>query len=112
MKSCLDINLIKRVDEIENQADGNGVLDALLNKYNFLFDGIGSLKETYHIKLRENARPVIYPARKVLFAVRDKCKQNLDQLEKDGIIEKSDWVNNIVVIRKPNGWLIKDLFGS
>ena len=51
--------------------------------------------------------PVIHPPRRVPVATRDKVKQELERMEKHGIVAKvmepTDWVNSMVVIHKPNG---------
>ncbi|GFW49033.1 transposon Ty3-I Gag-Pol polyprotein [Trichonephila clavipes] len=57
-----------------------------------------------------NAVPVIHPPRRVPLALQPKLKSTLDILEKEGIVSKvnklSDWVQSLVIVEKPNGYLI------
>lgn len=54
--------------------------------------------------LKDNARPVAHAPRKVPHALKDRLKRKLDELEKNGIIEKADyfseWVNHLVTTNK------------
>ena len=45
---------------------------------------------TYHIELKENAQPVVVPPRKLLFAMKETVKRELDKMEKLGVIKKVD----------------------
>ena len=76
------------------------------------FDCLGEvriLKNTYHIELKDNVKPVVVPPRKVPYALKDPLKKELERMEKLGVIEKveksTDWVNGLVVVTKPNGKL-------
>ncbi|ERL87118.1 hypothetical protein D910_04518, partial [Dendroctonus ponderosae] len=105
LKSCLDLKLIKRINEVTE----NNKIDNLLSKHERLFRGIGCVKKPYSIKLKENAIPVAFPARKVPFAIQEKLKDTLDSLEKQKIIMKdmdsAEWVHPLVIVRKSNGTL-------
>ena len=50
--------------------------------------------------------PVVHPPRKVPVSLRGKIKDELDRMEKAGVIvkhtEPSDWVNSMVAVVKPN----------
>lgn len=72
-----------------------------------MFKGIGCLSKPYRIQLKQNAKPIVFPTRKVPFAVKDKLKQTLDELCRTNIIEKdsdsaAEWVNPIVLVNKPD----------
>lgn len=86
------------------------VYGSIVEEFSDVFSGIGCIdSEPYHITLEEGAKPVIHATRKVALPLHKDLKENLDELEKSKIIEKvngpSDWVNAMVLVRKPNGKL-------
>ncbi|XP_071629550.1 LOW QUALITY PROTEIN: uncharacterized protein [Temnothorax longispinosus] len=105
LSSCLELNIIKKLESIN---DSNTYED-LVKEYKKIFSGIGCFSKPYHIKLKENAQPVIHPTRRVALSLLPKLKECLDELVKLKIIEKveeaTDWVNPLVITRKPNGSL-------
>jgi len=72
-----------------------------------VFKGVGRLPGEHKIKLRVNAEPVIHPARKVPVALKERLKEKLDTLIREGIIRKveepTEWVNSLVIVEKPDG---------
>lgn len=59
-------------------------------------------------QLREKAKPIFHREREVPYALLNRVNQELDNLEKGGIITKSqtsDWGSPLVIIPKPNGEL-------
>ena len=61
---------------------------------------------------RQNGVPIQKPPRKVLLAMKEKFKKELDSMEAQGIISKFDgrdmspeWLNSFVIMKKPNGSL-------
>lgn len=97
----------KKIESIDNNITNNLRVDEILSKYQHIFRGIGCLEKEYHIELKDNAIPLVCPARKVPLALTDRLKHALNQLEKDKIIKKvtghTDWVNPIVIVKKGNG---------
>ena len=74
------------------------------------FTGIGTFKNhKYHIELNKNAKPLVYPVRKIALALFPKLDKELHGTLADGIIvpveEPMHWVNLLVVREKPNGSL-------
>jgi hypothetical protein len=69
-----------------------------------VFWGIGRIDPPYKIKIDDNATQVISPIRKVPFAVLNKLKETLSNLEKLKIIERvqgpSEWVHLLVIVKK------------
>ena len=81
---------------------------SLQRKYPILFNGVGTLKG-HQVKLHvdDSIRPVCQPARPIPFHLRDKCEQELREMERAGIIEEhegpSPWVSNLVLAPKDDG---------
>ena len=88
----------------------------LIEMYPECFDGsVGCFEDyTYHITLDPKVKPVVHAPRRVPLELVDKLNFELNEMEKNGVIEKvtkpTDWVNSIVIREKPNGrlWLCLD----
>lgn len=106
LPTLIKLNLVQKIKAIDSIEMS---YDKLINENKELFKGIGCLNKPYHIKLKENPTPVIHPARRVPVHIKEKLKESLDSLEKQGIIAKVDysteWINALVIVRKPNGKL-------
>ena len=73
-----------------------------------LFQGLGTLKGDYQIQLKPDAKPyALYTARNVPIPLRGKVKQELERMEKLGVISKMDkptlWCAGMVVVPKKSG---------
>ena len=82
----------------------------ILKEYHDVFKGVGTLPGgPYHIRLKEQYRPVQHPPRPVPVAMQTAYKTELDRLTKEGIIteinEHTEWINLIVPVMKPSGRL-------
>ena len=82
----------------------------ILKEYHDVFKGVGTLPGgPYHIRLKEQYRPVQHPPRSVPVAMQTTYKAELDRQTKEGIItevkEHTEWINLIVPVMKPNGSL-------
>ena len=79
----------------------------ILSTYAAHLGGTGTLPGGYEMKIDESATPVVLPPRRIPYMLKDKVKAELCQMEEMGIITKAgkptEWVNPIVVVRKPNG---------
>ena len=79
----------------------------LINAYPDRFEGIGRFPGTYHITLRDDARPVVHAPRKCPIAIRPQVRAKLDEWVSQGIIaaveEPTDWVSSLAHSRKANG---------
>ncbi len=66
-------------------------------------------QKTVTLKMKDDAEPVIIPARRVPLALRDDVYEELQRMEKIGVIspvhEPRPWCHAMVVARKPNGKL-------
>ena len=84
--------------------------DYILKEYSGVFKGVGALPgRPYHIRLKEQYRPVQHPPRSVPVAMQSAYKAELNRLVKEGIItevkEHTEWINSIVPVMKSNGSL-------
>ena len=85
--------------------------ERLIEMYPECFDGsVGCFEDyTYHITLDPKVKPVVHAPRRVPLELVDKLNFELNEMEKNGVIEKvtkpTDWVNSIVIREKPNGRL-------
>ena len=82
----------------------------MLKEYSDVFKGVGTLPGgPYHIRLKENYRPVQHLLRAVPVAMPAAYRAELDRLTKEGIItevqEHTEWINSIILVMKPNGSL-------
>lgn len=82
----------------------------LLENYKELFDEkiIGTLSgPDYKIRLKENAVGKVENCRKVPVSLHENLKRELDKMEKLNVIAKitepTEFVSNIVIVKKPNG---------
>lgn len=85
-------------------------LQDMLQKYSSVFKAeIGEMKHfEARIELKPDSSPKFHKTRSVPYALTDGVKQELDRLEKIGVlqkIEKSDWASPIVVVPKADGKL-------
>ena len=82
-----------------------GKLDLLLRKHSSLFtdsyDGLTGFEAKIHV--RSDAKPVFCKPRVVPYALREAVENELDKLEKNGVIvktERSKWASPLVVVPK------------
>ena len=80
-------------------------LNDLLSKHGELltesYEGMKGLEA--HITMRADARPVFVKARRVPYALKEQVERELDKLEKNGVVKKTDrscWASPIVVVPK------------
>lgn len=105
-ESCARLGLIQHIpaDSIES-ADVCVTKDKLLQQYQDVFSGLGHLPGKYHIEIDPNSTPVIHPPRKVPAALHSSVRDELQRMEKLGVIAKqdgpTDWVHSMVTVRKP-----------
>ena len=72
-----------------------------------VFDGLGKLQNSYSIQIDDSVRAVVHAPRRVPVPMREKVKDELDQMVHDGVVkpvtEPTDWVSSMVVVQKTNG---------
>ena len=84
--------------------------DYTLKEYSDIFKGVRTLPGgPYHIRLKEQYRPVQHTPRSVPVAMQSAYKTELNRLVQEGIIievkEHTEWINSIVPVMKSNGSL-------
>ena len=104
LPTLIELNLVQRIDLIETP------IPELLGNYKDLFSGLGNINGfNYEIKLKPGAVGKIEPCRKVPINLIDSLKTELVKMEQLKVIEKIDepteFVNSLVIVRKPNGSL-------
>lgn len=74
-----------------------------------MFSGRGNLGDEYIIQIDDSVTPVVNAPRKVPFTLMEDLKKKLIEMEKQGyikkVVEPTDWVSSVIVVRKPNGKL-------
>lgn len=102
LRACLEMDLIKLVLSVQTDTRQS---DDLLSEFADVFEGIGEFPGECKIHIDPNAVPVVYPPRKIPFTLRSRLKEELERMERQGIIAKvtepTDWVNALVVVEKP-----------
>lgn len=102
LKASEKLNLIKRIHTIDMTSE-------ILDQYDDCFDEIGTLPKVHRIIIDESVPPVVHSSRKIPIALKDEVKEELNRMMRlnviEPVIEPTDWVNQIVVARKPNGKL-------
>ena len=106
LETSTKLKLVQRIDVINNKPTDLDVFQ----KYRDVFEGFGCItKVVHHIAMKEENKPVVHPPRRVPVTLRPKIKEELQRTERLEVIEKvqepTEWVNSMVVIRKPNGKL-------
>ena len=103
--------MVKRVSSVDTKGeenlsnDTNQDVNEILQKYEDVLDGIGCLEGTYRIKIDPTwyTHLAKYPS----LRERERVKEELDCMEKLGVIRKAEepteWVSSLVVMEKPNG---------
>jgi hypothetical protein len=117
-KSLDKLGLIKRVfvideaecieqDQLNSNEAGAESSQKIAEKYQDVFQGLGCLKAKCKIEVDESVTPVVTPCRKIPFKLHQKLKNELDRMEREGVIctvnEPTNWVNGIVTPVKKNG---------
>ena len=101
LQTCQNLNLIKRVLSLDEK--NSHFFDA----YEDVFGELGCIPGEYHINVDHTVKPVVHPARRVPFALKEKLKAELNRMVCLGVIEKvdkpTDWVNSIAIVEKSNG---------
>ena len=78
----------------------------ILSNYEDIFSGLGKLSGEYKIEIDQNVKPMQNHPRRVPLPLKTELKRKLEEMVNQGVIagatEPTLWINNLVVIRKPN----------
>jgi Reverse transcriptase (RNA-dependent DNA polymerase) len=108
LKDCNNLGLINYVQEMETRPN-LGSKESVMDSHKNLFEGLGCMPGDCTITLQADHFPVIHPPRRIPVSLKDKLNDTLLSLEEKGVIQRvakpTNWVNNLVIIEKPNGSL-------
>ncbi|CAB3987669.1 Transposon Tf2-9 poly, partial [Paramuricea clavata] len=113
-KTAIQLNVLKIGPQpvisegVNSVEDDNTFRDRMMKTYSGCFKGIGKLKDRQlEVNLDPNVKPVAQRARNIPYGLQSKVEKKLDELERQGIIEKvkgpAKWASPLVVVPKPNG---------
>ena len=81
--------------------------ESVIKECSQLFTGLGELEGEVTLHLKPDATPVVHPVRRVPHAIRGRLKEELDEMESTGVMQRvttpTDWVNSLVGVENPNG---------
>ena len=97
------LNLVVKVDSLSDNTQYK-----VVQKFQSIFQGLGSFGDAYTIALQEGAKPyAIFTPRHVPMPLRSKVKDELDRMESLNVISKveepSPWCAGMVVVPKKTG---------
>ena len=82
----------------------------IMELFSELFEGIGTMKNTIvKLDVDQSVTPIVQLPRKILKAMVESLKQEIDRMASLGVIRKlkineaMDWCHNLVLVCKPNG---------
>jgi hypothetical protein len=101
LDACLRLGIV-HIDAV----DVSSSTSALIEQYSDIFTGVGCVPGEYHISVDKSVPPVIHASRKIPLNLRLKVQQQLNDMERLGIIikrtEPTEWVNSLLIIEKKN----------
>ena len=104
-RSCMEIKVTPTSTANVDNLDAD--VKALLKEYEDVFTGLGKMPGELHIDVDPSVPSVVHAPRSVAHTLKDPLKKELDRLEEMKVIERishpTDWVNSLVVVKKPNG---------
>ena len=84
----------------------------IMNLFPDLFEGVGTMENVQvHLDVNPEIETVVQAPKKIPHSMLEPLKDELDRMVKLGVIRKlhineaTDWVHNLVLVRKPNGKL-------
>ena len=93
-------------DNSHNTADIS-TMKSIVSEYSDIFEGEGNFQGALKLEIDESMPPVKSPLRRIPIALKPKLKNELQRLEKLGVIKPvvtpSDWVSSLVIVKKPSG---------
>ena len=102
--ACKLLGVIKFVNEVKppNLLTKSNEAESVILNYLDVFDVLGCLDGEVKLEIDKDVCPVAHPPRKVPVALRERLREELNDMEKNGVIIRetnpTDWVNSIVII--------------
>lgn len=118
LPSIVECEIVRRVSQVSAAAlpDGpsgpgagaSGVCNApMLREFADVFGGLGKVPGAYDITIRSDAVPVVEKPRRFPFALRSQLCDTIRTMERMSVIQRveepTDWVSNLIVVRKQSG---------
>jgi hypothetical protein len=104
LDACLRLGIV-HADAVDASSNTN----ALIEQYADIFTGVGCVPGEHHISVDKSVPPVIHASRKIPLNLRLKGQQQLNEMERLGIIvkrtEPTEWVNSLLIVEKKSGKL-------
>ena len=102
-ESSAKLHLICKMFEVKSEVPD------YVKQYEDCFGDLGCLSTIHHIDINKRVSPVIHPPRKVPYARLVPLKEELDRMERLGVIvpvnEHTEWASSLVIVEKPGGKL-------
>ncbi|XP_022162181.1 uncharacterized protein K02A2.6-like [Myzus persicae] len=110
-KSIIGLPMLKKfkllknvnvIDKSRNESD----INYFIENNRDIFEGVGCFPDVCKLTMKEGVTPKASVARRVPIKIKDKLKLKLEELVEKEIIapadEPSEWVNNLVIVQKPD----------
>ena len=107
-KVCMQLKMIKLCKEITIGDNGEefckNQAKEIVKKYSNVFKGLGEFEGEVDLEIDESVMPVIEAPRRFPLNVKEALQQELDRLEKMGVITKepnhTPWCSNILLVKR------------
>lgn len=107
LPTCYTFGLVKKCEDVDSVSLNDK--EIFIQKNNDVFEGLGTFSDVCKIQLKKHSKPVARNARRIPMVIKNKLREKLDKLENENIIarvnEASEWVNNLVIVEKPDNSL-------
>ncbi|XP_063233061.1 uncharacterized protein K02A2.6-like [Bacillus rossius redtenbacheri] len=102
------LGILKRVDTVDARQEPQ--MHKMLSQYKAVFEGLGNIRvEPHQFVLKPDSAPPTVSFQRIPFSLHDQLQEELDRMIKLGVIikvdEPTEWLNPIVVVKKPSGEL-------
>ena len=109
-KDSVALGYVKRIFETNDCTNACSVQSSydLFNSYQSITEGVGCIPGLYTLNVDPHVNPVVHSPRPIAAALRNQVQDQLNGMEKDGIIEKvpvgepSEWCSSLHVVLKKN----------
>ena len=101
-------HLADRMESVNTQTTAETTAELIKRKFPKTFQVLGNLGKEYEIKLQPDIKPhALFTPRHVPLPLRPKVAEELDRMEKSGVISKvtdpTPWCAGMVVVQKKSG---------